>query len=52
MAKDAAVEKHNKGLGIWVKERLAVSGLDYEVPKHANTFLFSLGGITLISFII
>ncbi len=52
MAKNPANEKSNKGLGTWVRERLAVSGLDYEVPKHANTLLFSLGGITLISFII
>lgn len=33
-------------------ERLGLSGLQYPVPPHANTLGYSLGGITLISFLI
>lgn len=34
------------------RERLGVSALDYPVPTHANTFWYSLGGITLLSFLV
>lgn len=30
----------------WWQERLGLKALDYEVPGHANTLLYSLGGIT------
>ena len=36
----------------WLKERVPTAGFDYQVPSHANTLAFTLGGITLISFII
>lgn len=47
-----AEKKSQAGIRAWVKERLDLSSFDYEVPGHANTFLFSLGGVTLISFLI
>ena len=34
------------------RERLGLSALDYPVPSHANTFWYSLGGITLLSFLV
>ncbi|GAW91939.1 cytochrome b N-terminal domain-containing protein [Calderihabitans maritimus] len=52
MAKGAELERSNGGMSAWIKERLSLKSLDYEVPAHANTFLFSLGGLTLVSFII
>ncbi|MBI4307330.1 MAG: cytochrome bc complex cytochrome b subunit [Chloroflexi bacterium] len=33
-------------------ERLGLSSLSYPVPRHANTISYTLGGITLVSFII
>ena len=32
------------------REALGLTALDYPVPTHANTFKYSLGGITLICF--
>lgn len=42
----------NRGLKAWFKERFPLATFAYEVPAHANTFLFSLGGITLLSVVI
>jgi len=39
----------SKGVKAWFKERFPLATFGYEVPSHANTFLFSLGGITMIS---
>ncbi|OEF99225.1 hypothetical protein BHF71_09545 [Vulcanibacillus modesticaldus] len=36
----------------WFKERVPVEAFNYKVPRHANTLLYTLGGITLISFIV
>ncbi|MGG5252814.1 cytochrome b [Neobacillus sp. SM06] len=36
----------------WFNNRFPLKTFNYEVPKHANTFLFSLGGVTLISVVI
>lgn len=33
-------------------ERLGLSAFQYPVPPHANTLRYSLGGVTLISFLI
>lgn len=33
-------------------ERLGLSDLAYRVPRHANTLAYSLGGISLIGFLI
>ena len=39
---------------VWrvLDERLGLSGLAYPIPRHANTFSYMLGGITLFGFII
>lgn len=39
----------SNGFTNWWKERVPTGGLNYPVPKHANTFLYTLGGITLVS---
>lgn len=41
--------KKKKGFGGAFIERFGVDALDYEVPAHSNTLLFTLGGITAIS---
>lgn len=33
-------------------ERLGLTGLQYPIPEHANTFAYSLGGLTLITFVL
>ncbi|MEE9258392.1 MAG: cytochrome b N-terminal domain-containing protein [Nitrospinaceae bacterium] len=40
--------------GIWetLRERLGLHLLDYEIPDHANSIKYSLGGMTLTSFVI
>ncbi len=38
------------GLLQTVKERLGFEALEYEVPEHANSFKYSLGGMTLSTF--
>ena len=42
------------GNGTWkaVDERLGLSELTYPVPRHANTLAYSLGGISLIGFLV
>lgn len=35
-----------------IKERLGISVLEYEVPEHSNTIKYSLGGMTLSSFVL
>lgn len=52
VAKDRALENSDRGLRAWIRERLAMGNLDYQVPGYANTLAFSLGGVTLISFLI
>ncbi len=36
----------------WLDDRLGIGGLRYPVPKHANSLAFTLGGITLVSFVL
>ncbi len=42
------------GGGIWevMDERLGISDLTYPVPRHANTLPYSLGGISVVGFLI
>jgi quinol-cytochrome oxidoreductase complex cytochrome b subunit len=35
-----------------LKNDLGLTALDYPVPSHANTFWYSLGGMTLFSFVV
>lgn len=39
-------------LGAWLTERLGLQGLAYNVPEHANSLPYTLGGITFMGFII
>jgi quinol-cytochrome oxidoreductase complex cytochrome b subunit len=36
----------------WLDERLGIGGLRYPVPEHANSLPYTLGGITLASFVL
>lgn len=40
-----------RGVWGWVDERFGLSGLRYGVPQHANSLAYTLGGITLASFV-
>ena len=45
-------KKSNSRLAEWLNERLGLQGLAYPVPEHANSFFYTLGGITFAGFII
>ena len=56
---DRMVEaQRNAGTGRWhrmwsaVDERLGLEGLQYPIPEHANKLAYSLGGLTLITFVL
>lgn len=36
----------------WLDERLGISAFSYPVPRHANTLAYTLGGITMGSFLL
>ena len=36
----------------WLDDRLGIGGLRYPVPAHANSLAYTLGGITLVSFVL
>lgn len=35
----------------WFDDRLGIGGLRYPVPEHANSLAYTLGGVTLVSFV-
>jgi len=39
-------------LGMWLDERFGLSALAYPVPRHANALAYTLGGVTLGSFLL
>ncbi len=39
-------------VGLWLDERFGFSALAYPVPRHANSLAYTLGGITLGSFVL
>jgi quinol-cytochrome oxidoreductase complex cytochrome b subunit len=41
-----------EGLWGWLDDRLGIGGLRYPVPQHANSLAYTLGGITLVSFVL
>jgi LPXTG-motif cell wall-anchored protein len=48
----AAVPTHGRSrIWEWLDDRLGIGGLRYPVPKHANSLPYTLGGITLASFV-
>lgn len=56
---DAVVEaQRGPGTSRWhrmwsaVDERLGLEGLQYPIPEHANKLAYSLGGLTLITFVL
>lgn len=44
--------ERTEGFWGWLDERLGLGGLRYPVPQHANSLAFTLGGITLVSFVL
>jgi quinol-cytochrome oxidoreductase complex cytochrome b subunit len=36
----------------WLDDRLGIGGLRYPVPEHANSLPYTLGGVTLVSFVL
>ena len=36
----------------WLDDRLGIGGLRYPVPEHANSLPYTLGGVTLVSFLL
>lgn len=38
----------SRGVWRWIDERLGLESLSYPVPAHANSVLYTLGGITLV----
>ena len=39
-------------VGLWLDERFGFSALAYPVPRHANALAYTLGGVTLGSFLL
>lgn len=50
-AKRTVAARPGSRLGAWLDDRLGIGGLRYPVPAHANSLAYTLGGITLISFV-
>ena len=44
--------RRSPGFWGWLDDRLGISGLRYAVPEHANSLAYTLGGITLFSFLL
>ena len=43
---------HDRRAWRWLDDRLGIGGLRYPVPEHANSLAYTLGGITLASFVL
>ena len=41
-----------RGVWRWIDERLGLEDLAYPVPAHANSVLYTLGGITLFGILV
>ena len=52
MKTSKAERKHGLRAWEWLDERLGIGALRYPVPEHANSLAYTLGGITLASFIL
>jgi Cytochrome b subunit of the bc complex len=42
----------SSGVWGWLDDRLGIGGLRYPVPRHANSLAYTLGGVTLVSFVL
>jgi len=51
MESAAVPPTERRGVWGWIDERFGVGGLRYPVPRHANSLAYTLGGITLASFV-
>jgi ubiquinol-cytochrome c reductase cytochrome b subunit len=51
MESAGASAERGSGVWGWLDDRLGIGALRYPVPEHANTLAYTLGGITLVSFI-
>jgi len=49
---ESGAARARAGLGAWLDDRLGLSGIRYPVPTHANTLPYTLGGITIVSFLL
>lgn len=47
-----AERPRQSSVGRWLDSRLGLDALSYPVPGHANTLLYTLGGITGFSFVV
>lgn len=47
-----AATSGQSGLLGWLDDRLGLSALRYRVPAHANTFWYTLGGITFVGIVV
>lgn len=47
----ASVPQRRRSRWQWLDDRLGIGGLRYPVPQHANSLAYTLGGITLVSFV-
>ena len=47
-----AARAPGRGAWAWLDHRLGIAGLRYPVPEHANSVLYTLGGLTLVSFLL
>jgi quinol-cytochrome oxidoreductase complex cytochrome b subunit len=47
-----APEPRRRSPWAWLDDRLGIDGLRYPVPEHANSVAYTLGGITLTSFVL
>ena len=52
MGATTADERRRRQPVEWVDERLGIGGLRYPVPEHANSVAYTLGGVTLVSFVL
>ncbi len=52
MESTAATRRSRSRAWEWLDDRLGLGGLRYPVPEHANSLAFTLGGITLVSFVL
>jgi quinol-cytochrome oxidoreductase complex cytochrome b subunit len=52
MESSAEARPSRRGVWGWVDERFGIGGLRYPVPQHANSLAYTLGGITLASFVL
>ena len=50
-ASDTAESNPFQGVWRWLDERLGLHTIQYEVPPHANGILYTLGGVTLLGFL-